>query len=87
MRMFLFALSSLLLVALLSGFAYAGGTINSGKPVPFIQYDTVSAEFLAKLTKKNYGGDEEDWLPYSWRLAKTLSQLSAAEQNEIWYGP
>ena len=69
--------------------AYAGKDkgINSGKPVPYIGNDEASAEFLAHRIEKDGGGKEERYMQYTRRLAKTLSQFSAADQNQIWYGP
>lgn len=66
---------------------YAGGSINSGKPVPFIGNNIESAEFLVKRFKKDYGGDEDNWMDYAKSLAETLSQLTFAEQQVIWFGP
>ena len=83
------ALFTVLVLAVFIGssvYVYGAG-INSGNPVPYIQADEASAEFLAERVAKDSGGDEEDYLWFARSLAKTLSQFTAAEQNEFWYGP
>ena len=69
-----------------SVFAYAAGTINSGKPVPYLTENLASAEFIAMRIAKDTGWKEKDLLPYGWGLCKTLSQFSPTEQQVLWFG-
>ena len=63
-----------------------GGDINGGQPVPIISDDEESIEFLAEVMKRDYGGTTEQHLKYAEELAKTLAQLTPAEQRYIFYG-
>jgi len=62
--------------------AMAGGEDS----VPAIQDNDSSAEFIAAQIAAETGWSKEKMMPYSTRLAKTLSQLSAKEQAEVFYG-
>ena len=63
-----------------------GKGVNSGRPVPELQDNTTSAEFIAARIAADTGWPKEEMITYGRRLAKTLSQLSAKEQAEIFYG-
>ena len=51
-----------------------------------IQYNDSSFQFLATQIAADSGWPQEKMLPYSRRLARTLSQLSAEEQIEVFFG-
>ena len=51
-----------------------------------IQYNDSSFQFLATQIAADTGWPQEKMLPYSRRLARTLSQLSAEEQIEVFFG-
>ena len=59
---------------------------NSGKPIPQINDDQASAGLIADRIAADTGWPKEEMIPYATRLAKTLSQLSAKEQAEVFYG-
>ena len=63
-----------------------GKGVNGGVPVPEVQNDEASADFLAARIAGDTGWPAEEMIPYATRLAKTLSQLSAKEQAEVFYG-
>lgn len=48
-----------------------------------IQNDEASAQFLAAKIVESAGGTVDQYLNYARRLAKTLSQFSAAQQQAI----
>jgi hypothetical protein len=60
--------------------------VNNGEPVPVMEETPSSAEFIAARIAADTGWAKEEMIPYSTRLAKTLSQLSAKEQSEVFYG-
>ena len=68
------------------GGGIGGGRVNDGNPVPDIQDNDSSADFIAARIAADTGWPAEEMVPYGRRLAKTLSQLSAKEQAEIFYG-
>ena len=63
-----------------------GEDVNSGNPVPVMEDTPSSAEFIAARIAADTGWAKEEMVPYSARLAKTLSQLSAKEQAVVFYG-
>ena len=68
------------------GGGVGGGRVNDGNPVPEIQDNDSSADFIAARIAADTGWPAEEMVPYGRRLAKTLSQLSAKEQAEVFYG-
>jgi len=68
--------------------ASSGGSSASsgGSAAPPIQNNDSSVEFIAAQIAAETGWAKEKMIPYSTRLAKTLSQLSAKEQAEVFYG-
>ena len=64
------------------------GSPNSGggNSIPVMQDNDSSAEFIAAQIAADTGWAKDEMIPYSKRLAKTLSQLSAKEQAEVFYG-
>ena len=70
-----------------NGNAYGfGKDKDDGSSVPAIQDNDSSADFIASQIAAETGWAKEKMIPYSARLAKTLSQLSAKEQAEVFYG-
>ncbi len=63
-----------------------GKGVNSGRPVPVMEDNDSSAEFIAARIAADTGWAKDEMIPYSKRLAKTLSQLSAREQAIVFYG-
>lgn len=77
-----------------NGKGKALGRINNGKPVPKIGKNKSSADFLKERIAKdalffhggNYAQALDSFASYATILAKTLSQLTPEEQQEIFYG-
>lgn len=75
-----------------NGNAY--GKINNGRPVPKMKKDKDSKDFLKSLIaedallhhNKNIATSLDDYDHYAGNLADVLSQLSEAEQQEVFYG-
>ena len=64
----------LVLIAVTGCSSIASGQIN---------YSKESAIYLAELFASEKGGDPDDYLTYSWRLAESLSFLSVEEQMYV----
>ena len=80
------ALLSFFVLGTIFAYAGSGGKINSGKPVPYLGDNQASADFIAQRLKKDTGVDEKHFTRLAKKLAKSLSQLNAGEQAEVWYG-
>ena len=66
--------------------AYAHNKGNSGNPVPHLQDDSSSADFIANSLAADSGVDAKHFERFARKLVKSLSQLTAAQQDEVFYG-